>query len=112
MYKRAGDRTFLQKIGNRLRKHSIAEHLLGLWIGRRLTRSGITVASGGFPLLKVINHGGTIEAENCQFFSGTRLEVGPNARLRIGKGTYINRNTLVIANNPVEIGEGCKISWD
>ncbi len=61
---------------------------------------------------KVYNAGGEIHVENCQFYSGVRLEVGKGATLRIGNGTYLNRNTTVVANRHVEIGRDCKISWD
>jgi acetyltransferase-like isoleucine patch superfamily enzyme len=40
------------------------------------------------------------------------LEIGKGATLRIGNGTYLNRNTLIVANKSVEIGRDCKISWD
>jgi acetyltransferase-like isoleucine patch superfamily enzyme len=101
-----------ERIVSRLRRYSVTEHLLGLWVGRKFTRSGITVASGGFPLVKVINEGGEIYTENCQFYSGVRLEVGAGAVLRIGQGTYLNRNTLVVAHTSVDIGRHCMIAWD
>jgi len=41
-----------------------------------------------------------------------RLEIGKDALLRIDKGTYLNRNTLIVAERSVEIGKNCKISWD
>lgn len=40
------------------------------------------------------------------------MEVGPGARLHIGNGTYINRNSLIVAEKEVTIGRDCKISWD
>ncbi len=49
---------------------------------------------------------------NCHFYSGVRFEVGKQAILRIGKGTYLNRNTVVIANKLVDIGRDCRVSWD
>ncbi|RCK77759.1 MAG: Acetyltransferase [Ignavibacteriae bacterium] len=70
------------------------------------------VVSGGKPFPKVINQGGELYAENCQFYSGVRLEIGKNGKLIIKNGTYLNRNTLIVANKFVEIGKDCKISWD
>lgn len=104
--------TNLTKIRARLKRHSLLEHAAGLWISRKFTRSGILVASGGFPLLKIINMGGTIISDNCQYYSGVRIEAGKNSRLEIGKGTYINRNTLIVCNQSIRIGKNCKISWD
>ncbi len=103
---------FWDRVRLRLRRYTIREHLFGLWFSRKFTESGIIVATGGFPLPKLINEGGTVIAENCQFYSGVRLEVGRGATLRIGNGTYLNRNTVVVANRSVEIGHDCKISWD
>jgi acetyltransferase-like isoleucine patch superfamily enzyme len=40
------------------------------------------------------------------------MELGPEAVIRIGNGTYLNRNSLIVANSLVDIGENCKISWD
>lgn len=102
----------LDRVISRFRRYTLVEHLLGLWVGRKFTQSGITIASGGFPLPKIINEGGEIFTENCQFYSGVRLEVGPGAVLRIGKGTYLNRNTLVVAHKSVDIGRHCMIAWD
>lgn len=96
----------------RLGKHSVGEHLAGLWLSRKFTESGILVASQGLPFPKVINKGGKLIAGNTQFYSGSRLEVGPNATLKIGTGTYINRNSLIVCEDKVTIGENCKISWD
>lgn len=104
--------TLVQRIRWRLVKFSIIEHLLGLWFGRKFTRHGITVVSGGWPLPKVINRGGRILTENCQFYSGVRLEIAENGVIEIGNGTYLNRNTVIIANSHVKIGRDCRISWD
>jgi acetyltransferase-like isoleucine patch superfamily enzyme len=60
----------------------------------------------------VRNLGGRLEAGNCLFFPGVRLEVGRDARLSIGTGTYLNRDTEVIAWNEVTIGADCMIGWD
>lgn len=61
---------------------------------------------------KVIHKGGKLLAGNCQFYSGVRLEIGPKATLSIGNGSYLNRNTLIVCEDRVEIGENCKIAWD
>jgi len=102
----------MERARQRFQRHSLWEHIVGLWFSRRLTRHGIVVVSGGRPLPKVINEGGRIVCDNCQFYSGVRLEIGKDAELRIGKGTYLNRNTLVVARSNVTIGEECRIAWD
>jgi acetyltransferase-like isoleucine patch superfamily enzyme len=105
-------RPLLVRLRERFKRHSPWEHVLGLWLSRRFTTSGITVAAGGRPLPKVITEGGEIHTENCQFFSGVRLEVGKGAIIRIGNGTYLNRGTTVVAHDRIEIGKHCKIAWD
>jgi acetyltransferase-like isoleucine patch superfamily enzyme len=100
------------RVRGRLEKYSVGEHIRGLLFARSLTRHGIIVVSGGRPGPKVINNGGSVFVENCQFYAGVRLEVGKDAVIRIGNGTYLNRNTFVFANRSVEIGSDCKISWD
>jgi acetyltransferase-like isoleucine patch superfamily enzyme len=100
------------RVERRLRQHPLRAYALGLLVRRKLTRAGIIVHMPGLPLLKVRNEGGTIEIANCTFFPGVRLECWRNARLVIGNGTYLNRNTEVIAAREVVIGRDCKISWD
>jgi acetyltransferase-like isoleucine patch superfamily enzyme len=96
----------------RLTRFPLGHRLLGLWASRRFTRHGWISCVPGLPLLKVRNLGGTVEAGNCLFYPGVRLEVGRSARLSIGTGTYLNRNTEVIAWTEVTIGAGCMIGWD
>jgi len=100
------------RVRARLKKFTLREYIYGFWLSRKFAERGIIVASGGRPLPRVFNSGGRIVVDNCQFYTGVRMEVGKNAVLRIGKGTYLNRNTLVVANSSVDIGRNCKISWD
>lgn len=103
---------YIMRTRLRLRRHTILEHIKGLWFGRKFTRAKILVVSGGLPFPKIINDGGKIYAENCQFYSGVRLEVGKDASIKIGNGTYLNRNTVIVSQKQIEIGNDCKISWD
>ncbi len=66
----------------------------------------------GRPKPRVINKGGEIIVENTSFFPGVRLEVWKGGKLFIGGGTYLNRNTEVIAQQEVRIGRHCMIAWD
>jgi acetyltransferase-like isoleucine patch superfamily enzyme len=87
-------------------------HLLGLWLGRRFQQFGIVTVAGGWPFPEVDNRGGRIVVGNCGFFSGVRLECWRNATIRIGTGTYLNRNTEIVAAESVTIGRDCKIARD
>lgn len=99
------------RVRQRLRKASIASHLRGMWLRRQFSRAGIVVVTPGRPGVRVKNQG-TIEVENVTFFSGVRLECWRGARIVIGNGTYLNRNTEIIAGSEVRIGRDCMIAWD
>jgi acetyltransferase-like isoleucine patch superfamily enzyme len=103
---------FLRRARTRFLRYSLGEMIAGWIFSRKLTRHGLTIVSDGRPWPKVINRGGEIHTENCQFYSGVRLEVGPGAKLEIGNGTYLNRNTQVHARTHVRIGADCQVSWD
>lgn len=105
-------RSSLNKVISRLHKYSIGQYLAGLWFSKNFDKSGYLVVTGCRPMPKVIHKGGRLLAGNCQFYSGVRLEIGPRGTLIIGNGTYINRNTLIVCEDHVEIGENCKIAWD
>ena len=104
--------TLRQRIRRRLRDHSLLSHILGLGLRFRFSRAGLLVRKPGLPLIKVINRGGRIEVANCAFFPGVRMECWPGARIKIGNGTYLNRNVEIIAQREVTIGRDCKIAWD
>jgi acetyltransferase-like isoleucine patch superfamily enzyme len=105
-------RELLQRARSRFARYSLGEMIAGWIFSRKLTRHGLTIVTDGRPWPKVVNRGGEIHTENCQFYSGVRLEVGPGGRLEIGNGTYLNRNTLVHASTHVRIGANCQVSWD
>lgn len=101
-----------ERVRLRLKKHSLLEHLFGYWLSRKFTQNGIIVVKELFPLPKIINNGGTLVVENCQLYTGVRIEIGKNGSLRIGNGTYVNRNSLLVCESEINIGADCKISWD
>ncbi len=96
---------------SRLRAYSPAAILGGLWLRRKFTRSRMVFWMGGFPFPRVANHG-TLVTEVCALWSGVRIDVARGARLDIGHGTYLNRNTLVVCHREITIGRDCMISWD
>jgi acetyltransferase-like isoleucine patch superfamily enzyme len=100
-----------QRVRNRLTRSGVVEHVLGLWLRRHFQAAGIVVVRGWWPFPSVDNRG-RIEVENCAFFPGVRLECWEGATLRIGNGTYLNRNTEVVAGQRVTIGRDCKIARD
>ncbi len=104
-------RVTADRVRQRLAKAGIRAHLLGLWVRRHFQKSGIVVVQGGWPLASVDNRG-CIEVENCAFFPGVHLECWDGAIIRIGNGTYLNRNTEIVSANSVTIGRDCKIARD
>ena len=111
-YQKMNYRSKLNKIISRIQKYSIWQYLAGFWFSKSFDSSGYLVVTGGSPRPKVIHKGGKLLAGNCQFYSGVRIEVGARGTLIIGNGTYINRNTLIVCEDRVEIGKNCKIAWD
>jgi acetyltransferase-like isoleucine patch superfamily enzyme len=101
-----------RQVTERLGRYPPSYRLWGWWLARRFTRAGWLACAPGFPKPRVSNLGGVVEAGNCLFFPGVRLEVGNGGRLTIGTGTYLNRNTEVIAWREVSIGRDCMIGWD
>jgi acetyltransferase-like isoleucine patch superfamily enzyme len=100
------------RLAQRLRRYPISHRLLGLWFARRFTRAGWLSCVPGLPFPRVRNLGGHLEAGNCLFFPGVRLEVGKGGRLMIGTGTFLNRGVEVIAWREVSIGRDCMVGWD
>jgi len=67
---------------------------------------------GGWHLPEIDDRGGRIEVGNCAFFPGVRLECWRGGTITIGDGTYLNRNTEIVAARSVTIGRECKIGRD
>jgi acetyltransferase-like isoleucine patch superfamily enzyme len=101
----------IRRIRRRLRTGGVAGHLLGLCLRQSFQKAGIIVVRE-WPLPKIDNHGGTIEVGNCAFFGGVRLECWSGATIRIGTGTYLNRNVEIVAARSVTIGRDCKVARD
>jgi acetyltransferase-like isoleucine patch superfamily enzyme len=110
--------TSLQRLGawprlrRRLQQEGLWSHVFGLWLRTKFQRAGVIWVHGGWPLPTVDNRGGRIEVENCALFSGVRLECWPGAIIRIGNGTYLNRNVEIVSAESVTIGRDCKIARD
>jgi acetyltransferase-like isoleucine patch superfamily enzyme len=100
-----------QRVRLRLQKSGIGAHLVGLLLRTYFQQAGIIVVPGCWPFPSIDNRG-RIEVENCSLFPGVRLECWEGAIIRIGNGTYLNRNTEIVAAQSVTIGRDCKIARD
>jgi len=96
----------------RLRRTGLRSHVLGLCLKLRLPRSGVLLVMGGWHFPEIDDRGGRIAVGDCAFFPGVRLECWRGAELRIGDGTYLNRNTEIVATSSVELGRDCRIGRD
>lgn len=104
--------SLLARLRRRFATQGPREHLLGLLLRPRLQRAGIVTVMDGWGLPTIRNLGGRIELGNCALYQGVRLEVWSGATLSIGGGTYLNRNTEVVAARSVAIGRDCMIARD
>lgn len=107
-----GLRDLSRRVAGRVRRGGIRGHLLGLVLRIRLRHSGILLVLGGWHLPEIDDRGGRIQVGNCAFFPGVRLECWKGARIDIGNGTYLNRNTEIVAAASVTIGRDCMIGRD
>ena len=64
------------QLGERMRRYPLGYRLRGMWFARSFTSAGWLACSPGLPWPRVRNLGGKVEAGNCLFYSGVRLEVG------------------------------------
>lgn len=108
----AGLRRLTAQLAPPLTRYPPGYRIRGWWLSRKFSRSGWLACAPGSPRPSVRNLGGWLEAGNCLFSPGVRLEVGPQARLSIGTGTFVNRNVEIIAWQDVSIGRYCLIGWD
>jgi acetyltransferase-like isoleucine patch superfamily enzyme len=104
-----GIRRFRERLGEGV---PLSAFWRGLLVRRHCGGQGVILALPGGPLPRIKNLGGRIIADGCSLEHGVRLEVYRGATLSIGKGTYLNRNVQIVAQESVQIGCGCKIGWD
>jgi acetyltransferase-like isoleucine patch superfamily enzyme len=110
--KEASHKKGLAYAWKRIFEWGLFDLFLGLWVRRSFSKAGIITVTPGWPLPKIINSGGHIEVSNCRFYPGVRIECWKGAVLKIGKGTYLNRGTEIVAAKAVYIGSDCKIARD
>lgn len=73
---------------------------------------GPVIWAGGFPKPKIVNRGGRLRTDGLTIFGGCRIELYPGAEITIGKGSFMNRNVSILAEQRVTIGEYALIGWD
>ena len=104
-------RTF-PAICNSIFEIGLLDLFIGLCIRGSFTRAGVLRVTPGWPLPKIINRGGQVDAGDCRFSARVRIECWKGAVVNIGKGTFLNRGVEIIASKSVYIGTDCKIARD
>lgn len=95
-----------------LARYGVLPILGGLTLVPKFGFSGTVIWNGGFPRPKIVNRGGVLRTGGVVLFGGTRIELYPGAKVTIGTGSFINRNTSILAETSVSIGDYVLIGWD
>jgi acetyltransferase-like isoleucine patch superfamily enzyme len=103
---------FWRRAVERLSQYGLRAHVLGALLRARVPGRGLLLVMGGWSIPEIDNRGGRIDIGACGLFRGVRLECWTGATLAIGDGTYLNRNTEIVAAKSVRIGRDCKIARD
>lgn len=102
----------LGSLWQRVFEVGVLDLFLGFCLRGSFAHAGVLKVTPGWPLPRIINLGGRVEASDCRFFPGVRIECWKGAVVKIGKGTYLNRGTEIVAASAVSIGANCKIARD
>jgi acetyltransferase-like isoleucine patch superfamily enzyme len=101
----------MARLWDALRRYDVKSIVGGFFLRRNFTSAGLVLRAGKGPKPLIENHG-VLESPMCTLWAGTRIEVAKGARLTIGKGTYLNRNTTVVCHNRISIGAACRIAYE
>ncbi|GJM21589.1 MAG: hypothetical protein DHS20C15_15040 [Planctomycetota bacterium] len=94
------------------RRYGLPAYALGATQRRHCSEAGALAVPRGLPLPRFEQGKGRIELGDVGLYPGVRLHTEPGARLAVGNGSYLNRNTLVWAAQEVVIGCEAMIAWD
>ena len=86
------------------RRYGLPAYALGATLRGRCASAGALAVPRGLPLPRFEQGRGRIELGDVGLYPGVRLHTEPGARIVVGDGTYLNRNTLVWAAQEVAIG--------
>lgn len=91
-------------------KLKIGEELnLGMMVGRV---GEVGQISSDLTLIQIAK-GGTLNIRNkFSLLAGARIIVGQGAKVNLGDGSFISKDTQIISLDRIDIGENCFISWD
>ena len=94
-------------------RYSLPAYVLGSLLRLRCHTAGAVARLRGRPGPRLEPRGGEIHlGHDVGLYPGVRLSCQPGARITVGDGTYLNRRTLVHAEQEVVLGAGCMVAWD
>lgn len=82
-----------------------------LYLGDNPTYVGF-VARGMAPVIELQRDAMLLIEGRARMGDGTKILVGPGAKVSVGKDTYFDGDSRVIAAEGVSIGSGCAIAWE
>jgi acetyltransferase-like isoleucine patch superfamily enzyme len=94
------------------RTYSLPAYALGSLLHHRFSSAGAVARLRGRPAPVIEAGEGEIHVGHVGLYPGVQLRCAPGASIRIGDGTYLNRNTLIYAEQEVSIGERVMIAWN
>jgi acetyltransferase-like isoleucine patch superfamily enzyme len=94
------------------RNYSAAAYVLGALMCGRRSGTGPVAWVRGWPMPDLRAGRGTIELGHVGLYPGVRLHCRETGRIQIGDGTFINRQSRVLAAREVRLGARCMVSWN
>jgi len=94
------------------RRYSLPAYVLGSLLRHRCASAGAVARLRGWPGPRIEQGEGEIHVGAVGLYPGVHLKCAPGGVIRIGDGTYLNRNTRVYAEQEVSIGADAMIAWD
>ncbi len=94
------------------RNYSMAAYLLGALLPGRRGGAGPVAWVRGWPMPELHAGRGSIVLGHVGLYPGVRLHCRETGRIEIGDGTFINRQSRILAAREVRLGARCMVSWD
>lgn len=105
-------RRWFRVVSSAERVYSLPAYALGATLIPLHQGPGPVAWLRGFPRPEVRAGSGTVELGHVALYPGARITCAGPGRVRIGDGSYLNRNTRVQSRTEVCLGSHCMVAWD